>query len=192
MSFSNGSDITTNQANVTLSGANSNFTNFNHLADNQGSFNLSSGRTFNTLGDLTNSGQVKIDKTSKLNVNGTYTQASTGSLAGEGTLTGDANISGTIEAGDAGLTFAGNLALNSDATLKFDLGSVNILGNLTLDNANLVLNSALGNISPDHRRSIVESIIERITVGKGEIDITLYYLPSSEELVHNQQALPRR
>jgi site-specific DNA recombinase len=42
---------------------------------------------------------------------------------------------------------------------------------------------------PD-RRKVVESIVEKITVGKGEIDITLSCLPSSEEMVQNQQALP--
>jgi site-specific DNA recombinase len=42
------------------------------------------------------------------------------------------------------------------------------------------------------KRRIVESIVERITIGKGEIDITLAYLPSSEEMVQSQQALPRR
>ena len=44
----------------------------------------------------------------------------------------------------------------------------------------------------EDRRRIVESIVEKITVGNGEIDITLSHAPSSEELVNNQQALPRR
>jgi len=39
------------------------------------------------------------------------------------------------------------------------------------------------------KRRIVESIVEKITIGLGEIDITLSYLPTSEELVQNQQAL---
>jgi site-specific DNA recombinase len=46
-------------------------------------------------------------------------------------------------------------------------------------------------LSPEHKRSIVESIIEKITVGQGEINISLYYLPSSEELIKTQQVLPR-
>jgi site-specific DNA recombinase len=44
----------------------------------------------------------------------------------------------------------------------------------------------------DSKRSVVESIVEKITIGKGEIDITLAYLPSSEDMVKSQQALPRR
>ena len=140
-----GGEIVTNQGSVTLSGANSTFTNFNHVANNQGSFNLANGRNFTTVGNLTNSGQVNIDKTSSLNVTGTFSQTVTGSLAGEGALTGNASLSGTIEAGNAGLTINGNLTLNSDATLKFDLGSINVHGNLTLDDANLTLNLALGN-----------------------------------------------
>ena len=39
------------------------------------------------------------------------------------------------------------------------------------------------------KRGILESIVEKITVGKDEIDLTLSYLPSSEELVKNQQGL---
>jgi site-specific DNA recombinase len=44
-------------------------------------------------------------------------------------------------------------------------------------------------LSLETKRSILESIIEKITVGKGEIDISLYYMPSSEELVKSQQEL---
>lgn len=41
----------------------------------------------------------------------------------------------------------------------------------------------------ENKRSILESIVEKITIGKDEIDLTLSYLPSSEELVKNQQRL---
>jgi len=44
----------------------------------------------------------------------------------------------------------------------------------------------------EDKRRIVESIVERITIGKGEIDITLTCLPGSEELVQSQQDLPRQ
>jgi hypothetical protein len=39
----------------------------------------------------------------------------------------------------------------------------------------------------ENKRSILESIVEKITIGKDEIDLTLSYLPSSEELAKNQQ-----
>jgi len=42
----------------------------------------------------------------------------------------------------------------------------------------------------ENKRSILESIVEKITIGKDEIDLTLSYIPSSEELVTNQQSLP--
>jgi site-specific DNA recombinase len=44
----------------------------------------------------------------------------------------------------------------------------------------------------ESRRSVVESIVEKITIGKDEIDITLAYMPVSEEMANSQQALPRR
>lgn len=44
----------------------------------------------------------------------------------------------------------------------------------------------------ENKRGVVESIFEKITIGNGEIDITLAYIPSSEEMVKSQQALTHR
>jgi len=41
----------------------------------------------------------------------------------------------------------------------------------------------------DERRKIAEAVCEKIVIGKGEIDITLAYLPSSEELCKSQTQL---
>ena len=41
----------------------------------------------------------------------------------------------------------------------------------------------------DERRKIAESLCQRITIGDGEIDITLSYMPTSEETTKNQQQL---
>ena len=41
----------------------------------------------------------------------------------------------------------------------------------------------------DNQRNIVESIVEKVSIGKGEIDLTLSYLPSSDELVICRQEL---
>jgi site-specific DNA recombinase len=41
----------------------------------------------------------------------------------------------------------------------------------------------------DERRKIAESLCEKITIGEGEIDITLTYQPTSEELTKCQQQL---
>ena len=45
------------------------------------------------------------------------------------------------------------------------------------------------NLPAEDKRRIVESIVEKITIGQGKIDITLSYLPTSEEPVQSQQAL---
>ena len=42
---------------------------------------------------------------------------------------------------------------------------------------------------PADKRAIVETIIEKVTIGDGEIDITFSYLPSSEERCKNQRGL---
>jgi hypothetical protein len=39
------------------------------------------------------------------------------------------------------------------------------------------------------KRKIVEALIDKITIGDGEIDIMFSHLPSSEELCKNQQKL---
>jgi site-specific DNA recombinase len=41
----------------------------------------------------------------------------------------------------------------------------------------------------DDRRKIAEAVCEKIVIGQGEIDITLSYLPTSEELCKNQAQL---
>jgi site-specific DNA recombinase len=41
----------------------------------------------------------------------------------------------------------------------------------------------------EDKRKIVEALIEKITIGGDEIDITFSHLPSSEELCKNQQRL---
>ena len=44
----------------------------------------------------------------------------------------------------------------------------------------------------EEKRKIVQAIIEKITIGKDEIDVTFSYLPTSIEVIKTQQALPRR
>jgi len=44
-------------------------------------------------------------------------------------------------------------------------------------------------LPPDEKRKIAETIIEKIVIGKGEIDLTLSYMPTSEELCKSQQQL---
>jgi site-specific DNA recombinase len=44
----------------------------------------------------------------------------------------------------------------------------------------------------DEKRKIVQSVIEKVTIGKDEIDLTFSYLPSSIEMIKSQQALLRQ
>ena len=41
----------------------------------------------------------------------------------------------------------------------------------------------------DEKRKIAESLCQKIVIGDGEIDITLTYLPTSEETTKTQQQL---
>ncbi|NOS71112.1 MAG: recombinase family protein [Verrucomicrobia bacterium] len=44
----------------------------------------------------------------------------------------------------------------------------------------------------EEKRKIVECIIEKITIGNGEIELTLSHLPNSEEMIKSQQDLRHR
>lgn len=44
-------------------------------------------------------------------------------------------------------------------------------------------------LATEDKRKIAESIVQSIVIGKGEIDINLSYLPTSEELCKNQQQM---
>ncbi|MBV9008164.1 MAG: hypothetical protein JO354_03210 [Verrucomicrobia bacterium] len=141
-----GGSIVTNDANVSLSGANSTFNEINALANNQGSFAISNGRNFTTAGALSNSGTVAIGSGTTLTVSGgnTFTQSSTGTLTGAGTLSAaNSTIDGTVAPGDNGpgtLHVTGNFSLLSSAHLSFELGTpvvgpndqIDVTGNLTL------------------------------------------------------------
>ena len=76
MDFTQGDNITLNQASVTLDGVSCDFPRLtSELADNQGSLTLSNGHPLATAAALTNSGTLLVDGTaSSLTVAGEYTQ----------------------------------------------------------------------------------------------------------------------
>ena len=150
LSFGGGT-ITTNAANVTLSGANTVFTEINSLNNNQGSFTVANGRNFTTGGALSNSGTLVAAGGSTLTVDGTLSQSTMGTLAGNGTytasaftLSGNINPGGTVSATTGAYTTgAGTTTLNGDAS--FDVNSkFNFeLGAMTGTNDHLNITGAL-------------------------------------------------
>lgn len=139
-----GQTITTNAATVSLSGALSVFNAINPLAANQGSFSISNGRNFNTVGALTNSGTVQVGAGSRLAVSGSYSEAASGTLSGAGTISATSlDVAGTVAPGDSGpgtLSVVGDFTLESTTLLAYELGSlvgpndlINIAGSLVLD-----------------------------------------------------------
>jgi hypothetical protein len=44
-------------------------------------------------------------------------------------------------------------------------------------------------LAPDEKRKIAQAIMEKIVVGDGEINLTLSYMPTSEELCKSQQQM---
>ena len=95
-----GSNIITNQGNVTLDGVGSTF-NIVGLANNQGSFSILDGRNFTTVGDLANSGTVSVGSGSDFEVSGDLTGGGTLSVCG--ILTADSIVQNTLTIG-AGAT----------------------------------------------------------------------------------------
>ena len=78
--FPSGSNITNNQANITLSGAGASFGALANLATNSGSFALASGATFTTVGPLANDGTIALGPASVLSVTGAYSQDASAAL----------------------------------------------------------------------------------------------------------------
>ncbi|MGA2799596.1 MAG: PEP-CTERM sorting domain-containing protein [Thermoguttaceae bacterium] len=95
INITTGSNIITNQGDVTLDGLASTFTNINSLANNQGNFSVLNGRNFTTAGD--NSGTVTVGSGSDLEVAGDLTGA--GNLSVNGILTADSIVQNTLSIG---------------------------------------------------------------------------------------------
>ena len=134
-----GANITTNNANVTLNGVGSTFTQINNIDTNgaAGSFNILADRVFNTVGNLDNAGNVVVDGAgSQLNVAGVFTQTGGSTTLNGGTLDsqggaaqftgGTVNGSGNIM---GGADFTGTTVVDTGASP----GIINITGDALLD-----------------------------------------------------------
>ena len=150
-----GGNITTNAANVTLSGSNAAFAEISALSANSGTFAVANGRNFTTADALSNSGTLIAAGGSTLTVNGGLTQNNTGTLTGNGgvtastlTLSGKiapggsiASTTGVFTGGAGTLTLTGTTLLNSNTDLTYELGAMGtttsdhlkVTGALTLD-----------------------------------------------------------
>ena len=161
------SDIITNAAHITLSGVdttkpsfvdqsnNNALANFNTNAST-GSLTLSADRQFTTGGSLTNAGIVDVQKstgtgTTKLIVNGSYTQTGSGTTTVDGVLSTSAGINvsgGFIYGNAAGITngtqgtLIGNFDLTGGTINPGDgikkIGDLNITGTYTQSGAGIL------------------------------------------------------
>jgi len=110
--FPTGTNVTTNQAGVTLSGAGASVPACASLATNSGSFSVLGGATFATTGNLSNTGTLTVGPASALAVSGAYIQGPAGTL--------DIQLGGTPASGQFGqVTVTAAAAL--DGTLKSEL-----------------------------------------------------------------------
>jgi hypothetical protein len=106
IAFDQTAHITTNNANVVLSGGNSFFPPIDSIAFNQGAFSVYLERSFTTQGSLTNSGIITIGVESSIHVAGDYVQTGVGRtvfILNPGglasailTVNGDADLDGII------------------------------------------------------------------------------------------------
>jgi fibronectin-binding autotransporter adhesin len=161
------SDIITNAAHITLSGVdttkpsfvdqsnNNALANFNANAST-GSLTLSADRQFTTGGNLTNAGTVTVSKstgtgTTKLIVNGSYTQTGSGTTTVDGVLSTSTGINvsgGFIYGNAAGITngtqgtLIGNFDLTGGTINPGDgikkIGDLNITGTYTQSGAGIL------------------------------------------------------
>ena len=102
LNFNVGSNITTNAADVTLSGATSSFAKVNTLATNTGAFAVTDGRNFTTAGALSNTGTLRV-----------------GGPGAASTLT----VSGAVAQHSGSTLTAGAWEVRENGTLNFNAGS---------------------------------------------------------------------
>jgi hypothetical protein len=116
LNFAGGSNITSLAgAQVTLNGANSNFAALANLASigSTSSFSLLGSRSFTAVGSFTDNGKVTVGPGSTLTANGSFTQASTATLAIQ---LGGANAAptfGQVVSTTGTVTLAGTLQVTS-------------------------------------------------------------------------------
>ncbi len=141
LTIATASNLATNEANVTLDGAGSTFSNINSLANNQGSFTITNGGNFTTAAGLSNSGTIQVGAGSTLSINGAagnLTQTAGGlALADSGAVSARSLIisGGTIAAGGPTATINASLNYTSSASSTFQ-GIIAGSGNtLTLNSA---------------------------------------------------------
>jgi hypothetical protein len=150
LTFTTGSNITTNQADVTLDGAGSTFARFTTaLNENQGGLTLKNDRDLTTAGALANSGDLRIeDSATLLTVNGAYTQtAGSTTLVGDSQVTtsGGFNLQGGTLSGQG--TINGNLVSSGSPIVSpgTSAGVIGISGNASLSGS-LVME--IGGLAP--------------------------------------------
>jgi hypothetical protein len=117
--------ITINAASVWLQGPNASFAAVDTLADNRGSFKLTGGRQFTTLGALTNSGDLFVGTGSTLRVRGPLD--STGTIGGGGRIqVAQLQAAGHLRPGASPgtLTIDGSLALAASAALEIEIAGL--------------------------------------------------------------------
>jgi hypothetical protein len=106
---------TIGKAAVTLNGGNSTFTNISGLSTIQagGRFSLLGKQSFTTVGALSNAGNITLGAGSILTVNGSYTQASTGSQTLQMGNVGGTPQVGSIVSTSGTVSLAGSLTVTS-------------------------------------------------------------------------------
>jgi hypothetical protein len=142
----NGGTITTNAADVTLSGVNSTFTAVNALATNNGTFTVTGGRTFLTAGAFTNNGTLNIGAGS------TFTSA--GNLTWAGTVSG----AGPLLAGAT--TVADNAVRKGGGTTRVTSLAVASGKRLDLSDGKLILTSASAGTASGGTYSGVQGLVQ--------------------------------
>jgi hypothetical protein len=117
LQFPTGTNITDNQASIALSGSGATITGIAGLGVNEGSFSLTNGANFATVGNFTNSGNLTAGAGSTLTVNGSFTQTSAGTLNDQIGGTPASGLFGQVNAtGSASLGGGFDLTLVSSFT----------------------------------------------------------------------------
>jgi len=167
-----GQSITTNNANVTLTGTHASFTELRALTQNNGTLSLTDSASLYLMGSLTNAGTLNVNSGSLLSVAGTYTHASGGALnlATGSQLLASQITTATSFTVNGQAVFSDSLQIASGGTLG---GSGSLVGNTTIaSGANLTPGTAPDILTFDHTLTLASGSATNLQINSAPPSVT--------------------
>ena len=167
LEFPTGTAINTNAANISLGGPGATIAAVTGLAANSGSFTLTGGANFSTIGAFANSGQVTVGAGSILTVSSTFIQSSAGALNIQ-----IGGVPGSGQIGDVAVSTTATLAgaLNIALVNAFDPAAGQVFQVLTFTSVTGAF-TAFGGLNPFFTQQLQPNAQEIVDTSTNAVDL---------------------